>query len=222
MIFPPEKVLRKIADELPSVVADEVALPSYLHPNPLLRYVARRRVELLAEMMLKRLHGGSNVLDFGCGCGVLFTALSPACARIYGVDIHTEPAAMLIGNCGLAGVTLLTPERIAEIPDGSIDVAVCGEVLEHFDDPSEILAVFRRKLKPEGRLFVTMPTENFVYKFGRLLSGFSGEYHRINAAAIDARIRSCGFRALAHKSFPLPGPLSVYWLKEYCMDKRNG
>jgi SAM-dependent methyltransferase len=43
------------------------------------------------------------------------------------------------------------------VPDGSIDLALCTEVLEHVLEPTELLNEVRRCLRPGGRLLMTVP-----------------------------------------------------------------
>jgi ubiquinone/menaquinone biosynthesis C-methylase UbiE len=41
--------------------------------------------------------------------------------------------------------------------DGEFDVAVCGAVLEHVDDPPKAIGELRRVLKPGGLIWVEVP-----------------------------------------------------------------
>jgi SAM-dependent methyltransferase len=43
------------------------------------------------------------------------------------------------------------------LPDQSLDVILCTEVIEHVPDPMAVLKEFARLLKPGGRLFLTAP-----------------------------------------------------------------
>jgi hypothetical protein len=43
----------------------------------------------------------------------------------------------------------------------------------------------RRLLRPDGKLLVCGPTENWIYKLGRRIVGFSGEYHHRSIADIE-------------------------------------
>lgn len=43
------------------------------------------------------------------------------------------------------------------IPDGSFDIIICTEVLEHVANPFDAVKELKRMLKPEGHLFVTTP-----------------------------------------------------------------
>lgn len=196
-----------------------MAIPSYLHPNPALRWMAWRRLEVVVSA-LRRLAptkaSGSVALDFGCGSGVLFRDSLARFERVVGVDLVLAAAKALIAELGLNDVTLHSPaEAEAAVAKGSVDLIIAAEVLEHVDDLPPTLRQFQSWLKPNGRLLVSLPTENALYRLGRRLAGFSGHYHHSNAASIDKEIRAFGFRRRALSHIPAPGPFSIYWVMEY-------
>jgi 2-polyprenyl-3-methyl-5-hydroxy-6-metoxy-1,4-benzoquinol methylase len=197
-----------------------MAIPSYLHSNPALRWMAWRRLEVVVES-LKRLApankgGGSVALDFGCGSGVLFRDTLARFDSVVGVDLVLTAARALVSELGLQNVTLLTPaEADTAVAPASVDVLIAAEVLEHVDDLPPTLTQFKNWLKPGGRLLVSLPTENALYRLGRRLAGFSGHYHHSNAASIDEKICAFGFRRHKLSQIPAPGPLSIYWVMEY-------
>ncbi len=45
----PDELFSRMADELSPEDRDEMAIPSYLHPNPAMRWMAWRRVEVIAR-----------------------------------------------------------------------------------------------------------------------------------------------------------------------------
>ena len=217
----PEETVRRMASRLADGERDEVAIPSYLHRNPAMRWMAWKRVEVLADLFERvcscKLAGTRpTVMDFGCGIGVLFEAASRYADRIYGVDLVLDAAKMLVAERELTGVTLLDPVQAAEtIGAGELDIVLAAEVLEHVDPLDATLELFRTRLRPGGSLLISVPTENLLYRTGRRLAGFSGEYHHRNAAAIDRRIRDSGFERERMKKIPAGGPLAIYWVAAY-------
>ncbi len=208
--------LRDMAAALQDEDRDEMAIPSYLHPNPLLRWMAWRRVEVMAGLLAAHTPQGGRVLDYGCGTGVLFEAALARASSVVGVDLVLTAARLWRDKRGLNGVTLLSPEAAsADVEPGSVDVIVAAEVLEHIDDPTEVLAFFRRVLRPGGKLLVSLPTENALYRFGRRLAGFSGHYHESDATVVDGKIRAGGFAIEARQHIPLPGPAAIYFVGVY-------
>jgi len=204
-----------MAAQLSADDRDEMAIPSFLHKNPALRWMAWRRIEVVARLIEADCPRGGTVLDFGCGTGVLFEASATRAARIYGVDLVLDAARLWVLKRGIHQVTLVPAADVATIPDASVDLIVAAEVLEHIDDPTETLAFFRRVLKPGGALLVSLPTENRAYRLGRRLAGFSGHYHDHDAWHIDANIQRGGFARRLAKTIPGPGPLAIYLVARY-------
>jgi 2-polyprenyl-3-methyl-5-hydroxy-6-metoxy-1,4-benzoquinol methylase len=208
--------LREMAGLLSAEDRDEMAIPSFLHKNPALRWMAWKRIEVVAQLIGETCPRGGRVLDFGCGTGVLFEASLSRAAHVTGVDLVLTAANLWVERRGLTDrVTLVHAADVAAIPDQSVDLIVAAEVLEHIDDPTETLAFFRRVLKPGGSLLVSLPTENRAYRFGRRLAGFSGHYHDHDAWHIDGNIQKGGFARRLAKTIPGPGPLAIYLVARY-------
>lgn len=193
-----------------------MAIPSYLHRNPLLRSMAWWRVGLLAKRLARSAQrfGGRElrVVDFGCGSGVLFADARKVAREVIGVDQVLAAAQLLVARRGYDNVVLLTPEEAAsQIQPDSVDIILAGEVLEHIEPLDETLARFKRWLRRDGELLVTLPTESALYRMGRRLAGFDGHYHHANAASITTDLERCGFRVSVKRTIPLPDPLAIYW-----------
>jgi SAM-dependent methyltransferase len=217
----PGTLLERFADDLTVDERDEMAIPSYTHRNPVMRWMAWRRLEVMAGRLRRAFAAsqagpGGAVLDFGCGTGVLLEEASQCAEKVYGVDIVLGPARTLVEEWALTKVELLGPAEAADrIPEDGLDVIVAAQVLEHIDPLDETLALFRKWLKPGGRLLVSLPTENALYRFGRRLAGFHGEYHHHTAASSHREILAAGFRRECVKKIPAPGPLAIYWVLDY-------
>jgi predicted TPR repeat methyltransferase len=214
----PTSLLVRIGTQLDAEDRDEMAIPSYLHRNPALRWIAFRRLEVVAQRLARLLRDRARprtVLDFGCGSGVLLPEICSLAESVYGVDRVLSAARTLVAELALDHVVLLSPEELAARSDVSADVIVAAEVLEHVENLDETMQMFRRALKPGGRILVSVPTENTLYRIGRRIAGFSGHYHHANAASIDRDIRRMGFRCVWRSTIPAPGPLCIYWVLEY-------
>lgn len=217
----PRNMLTRMAEGLPPDDRDELAIPSYLHPNPLMRWMAWRRVEVVSVFLkaaCDRWRGDEEpvVMDFGCGTGVLFDEASRCAQKIYGVDVVLGPARHLVDEWELGKVILLTPEQaMMRIPEKSIDIILAAEVLEHVDPVEDTLTFFRERLKPGGVLLVSLPTEGWLYRIGRRLAGFDGKYHHSNASWVHRRVLDAGFKTARLKKIPAPGSLAIYWVIDY-------
>jgi 2-polyprenyl-3-methyl-5-hydroxy-6-metoxy-1,4-benzoquinol methylase len=114
------------------------------------------------ETAAKLIQAGDRVLDVGFGEG-------------YGADILTRSGAEYLGVELDAGMVSHARERYGlafdtydgkSIPagEGTFDVVVSFQVIEHVPEPSPWLAEIRRVLKPGGTAIFTTP--NRVYRLG--------------------------------------------------------
>ncbi|MHC1783294.1 MAG: class I SAM-dependent methyltransferase [Anaerolineaceae bacterium] len=63
----------------------EMAIPSYLHPLPLVRWLMWRRYETIASWL--ELGSDSRVLEFGCGTGVFLPTLCSNTSTVFALDL---------------------------------------------------------------------------------------------------------------------------------------
>lgn len=104
---------------------------------------------------------GKDVLDFGCGSGTLSVLAAEAGARsVIGIDLNDD----LIGQAQAFAETrkLKTPPRFVtaqdartlDLPDASVDLLLCFDVLEHVLAYDAIIPEWRRVLRPGGEIFI--------------------------------------------------------------------
>lgn len=169
--------LDRVRDAAPREVTDEVAIPSYTHRNPLMRYLFWERLASALEWIDSLAPRPTSLLDFGSGVGLLFPALTRRGIGITACDIHPEIAAAAAKHFGAHVDVVDARQGLGSVSAGSVDVVLALDVLEHVPDVPSLGVEFRRILRPEGRLLCSLPTENLLYRVGRRLAGFSGAYH---------------------------------------------
>jgi len=186
---------------------DEMAIPSYLHWNPLIRWLMWRRYEVVAD--LAELAPWKHVLEFGCGIGLFLPTLAARAGTVYAVDRFPEFAKALAASRGLRVTFLDTVEAVA---DATLDVIVAADVMEHLESPRQWAALFRRKLAPGGRLVVSGPTETPIYQLGRIAAGFAGkgDYHHTNVTGLCDDITAVGFRLVGGRGLPFAVPPHLF------------
>ncbi len=127
------------------------------HPSQIWTRGLERRLALVRRHVDL---GGKRILDIGCGVGAFARRLREFSPHVYGVDIDAERVAeggREVPNLGLA-VGEYLPFR-----DGSFDVVLLHEVLEHVTDDRATLVQARRVLAPGGRIVIFCP--NRLYPF---------------------------------------------------------
>ena len=97
-----------------------------------------------------------RLLEVGCGDGYLLRAAEARGYDVVGVDL--SGAAAERARAGLARGRVLVGELPnVDLPDGSFDVAVLADVIEHAHDPRLLLESVWRRLKPGGLLLIATP-----------------------------------------------------------------
>jgi len=127
--------------------------------NPF-KYSIGTRVRDRIFLRMLELAPQDSVIDIGCGLGY-FTNLIAQTASCIGVDIDQS----CISHCQkhLKGTYLLSDVRSLPFSDEVFDKAICTEVLEHFEDPGEVLRETRRILRPRGTLIASVPCSAGVF-----------------------------------------------------------
>jgi 2-polyprenyl-3-methyl-5-hydroxy-6-metoxy-1,4-benzoquinol methylase len=214
-------LLREVAHVEPDAAQrDEMAGPSYLHAIPLVRWVFWKRLDVVTRYLTADAGAYTSGLDFGCGLGVMLPTLSAMSQHVYATDLVMAPARRLAAALHLDNVAFVEPAELgARIAPGSLDFVVSTDVLEHVDDLPAVVDRFHALLKPGGRLVVSGPTENAIYKVGRVLAGFGGkgDYHHTDIHRIHAHITrpGSGFLVSGRRVLPFPPVVEAFYIYSY-------
>jgi 2-polyprenyl-6-hydroxyphenyl methylase/3-demethylubiquinone-9 3-methyltransferase len=96
---------------------------------------------------------GLNIVDVGCGGGLLAEELAGAGANVIGVDPSEASLAAAREHAHGGGLKIDYRSGVAEdvpVEDGWADAVVCCDVLEHVDDAGKAVAEAARVLRPGG------------------------------------------------------------------------
>ncbi len=110
------------------------------------------------------------MLDVGCSTGYLARPLVERGCTVVGIELDEAAAAVARDIC--VDVLVGNVEEL-ELPfsNGSFDVVLCGDVIEHLRDPRRFLDRVRPLLRGDGRLVLTTPNvANWTIRLG-LLAG---------------------------------------------------
>src|SRR5712675_3481199 len=119
--------------------------------------------DLLNEHMARyafaaRLSRRKQVLDAGCGAGYGSAELARAAAGVLGVDNSAEAVAFARAEYAAPNLRFEEADCLALPPaDGSIDLVVAFEVIEHLEDWRGFLLEARRVLAASGQFIVSTP-----------------------------------------------------------------
>ena len=200
--------LRAATAALSTADRAEMAVPSYSHPNPLIRWLFWQRLD--TAFRFADLKPGASVLDFGTGSGILLPSLATVAKRIVATDVELAPSQATAAARSINVEFVRVPDfpKWTTTNPGALDCIFALDVLEHVeaDELKDLSGQFRSLLRPGGRLIVSGPTETVFYKLGRAVAGFKNEYHHRNIFDID-RVLVTQWR-IAQRTylprFPLP------------------
>lgn len=107
---------------------------------------------------------GKNVLDVGCGGGILAESMAREGAKVTGLDIGAETLTVArlhaLENDVVLKYRQETVEAHAEANPDTYDVVTCMEMLEHVPDPESIVRACARLVKPSGEVFFSTLNRN--------------------------------------------------------------
>jgi len=122
-------------------------------------------VDLLNEHMARyafaaRLAHGKRVLDAGCGAGYGSAELARTADSVTGIDCAVEAVEFARANYRLPNLRF-DQASCTELPhaDGTFDLVVAFEVIEHLDHWREFLLEARRVLAASGQFIVSTPNK---------------------------------------------------------------
>lgn len=106
-----------------------------------------------------------KILDVGCASGWFLSEVSRAFpkASCHGVDLYKE--AISYGSKRYKKLHLKQADaHILPFDDSVFDTIICCEVLEHVENPKQVLKEIRRVMTSDGSLVVEIDSGNFLFK----------------------------------------------------------
>lgn len=118
---------------------------------------AHLRTDPMLDIVRGRLRPGCTVLDVGCGAGTVAHLLAETGAAVDGIEPDVDLTAAASERVRHLHVgTLQTAVDDSELRD-EYDVVLLIDVVEHFADPLEALALATDRLGPDGRILLFLP-----------------------------------------------------------------
>ncbi|HWK04092.1 MAG TPA: methyltransferase domain-containing protein [Puia sp.] len=117
-----------------------------------------KRLNFIVDVLRKRLPQGAEVLDVGCGNGVISRSLGEQGFTVRGIDVSDKAIAKAMSLNTFPNVRFEVVSAEKLVAEGNRYYAViCSEVLEHLKDPGLLLEGLNKSLHPQGVLIVTVP-----------------------------------------------------------------
>jgi 2-polyprenyl-3-methyl-5-hydroxy-6-metoxy-1,4-benzoquinol methylase len=122
------------------------------------RIADKKRLEFILDAIVKNIPAGEEILDVGCGNGIITAAVGKSGFIVTGIDSSEKAIAAAQSSNDLPNVkfVVVAAGELAVQP-GKFAAIICSEVLEHLHDPSSLLDVLKQSLKNNGILVVTVP-----------------------------------------------------------------
>jgi len=163
---------------------------------------------------------GKEVLDVGCGGGILAESMAARGAAVTGIDLAEKPLKVAKLHLLESGIKVdyrcVAVETLAAERPGSFDVVTCMEMLEHVPSPGSVVRACARLVKPGGAVvFATINRNPKSFLFAvvgaeyvlNLLPRGTHEYARfirpseLARMAREAGLAVSGFTGMSYNPF---------------------
>jgi SAM-dependent methyltransferase len=159
--------------------------------------IGRWYVTRFVEDVAQRLPKGASILDAGAGESV-YKKLFTHC-EYKAIDLAVGESRWNYSNLDYVG-----PLHEMPIADEVFDAVLCTQVLEHLEWPRESVKEMYRVLKPDGKLFMTVPMAQNEHQVPY-------DFFRYTSYGLESICKHSGFQSV--KIIPLGG-VWVRWAYE--------
>lgn len=108
--------------------------------------------------LIHRLSSGRELMDFGAGTGYFLDHMRQRGYTVHGVEIDSGARAFAQKKFGIHidGIDTFYESKAQE----AYDVITMWHVLEHIEDPHDLLQRLHRMLRPGGKMLIALPNHN--------------------------------------------------------------
>ncbi|SEH05398.1 class I SAM-dependent methyltransferase [Candidatus Venteria ishoeyi] len=120
-----------------------------------------KRLNFIIKTLQQYLPQGAEVLDVGCGNGVISRSLGANGFNVKGIDISEKTIAKAKSLNTFSNVSFEVCSAEQLVASGKkYHAVICSEVLEHLNEPDKLLQTLHETIHDSGVLIVTVPNGN--------------------------------------------------------------
>ena len=146
----------------------------------------RARRDVLRELIRRRIRlpEDARLLEVGCGTGHNFQMLRDF-GRLDALEVDGEAREIASRRLGHAVMDAPLPQ-LSGVPTGAYDLIAMLDVLEHIDDDRAALKALAARLRPNGRLLITVPAHPWMWSAHDEVNHHKRRYTRRTLRAVVA------------------------------------
>jgi len=152
-------------------------------------YTARRRI--LSAVITRHIRPApdARILEIGCGTGHNVPMLR-GFGTVDAVELDDDARAVASDRLGIAVAKAALPS-LDGLPEGQYDLIALLDVIEHVEQDREGLASIRRRLRPGGRILITVPAHQWMWSAHDRLNH---HFRRYSAKSLRSLVEGSGLR----------------------------
>jgi SAM-dependent methyltransferase len=151
----------------------------------------RARRDILADLIARNipLPADARILEIGCGTGHNLEMLGRF-GRVDGLEVDDAARALASSRLGHPVMAAPLPE-LSGVEEHAYDMVAILDVLEHIGPDREALESMARRLKPGGRILITVPAHPWMWSAHDVVNHHKRRYTR---ATLRAVIEAAGLK----------------------------
>ena len=179
------------------------------------------RLQIFVEAVKETTKAPAQVLDFGCGPGIISVELSRLGYHVLGLDGSVEMVRMCQARAEKLGLKNIRFDRHGaegvQLPAEFFDAVVCSSVVEYVVEDMALISKLIASLKPGGQLIISVPnvgslmgkTEDAVRSLKRATGAGRGRHlsyslRRYHKSEFCSELNRMGLANIQCKSFEFP------------------
>ena len=180
--------------DLPAATIDEIYRRQALTNRPVSTAMSQRYETLIESLGRQRLVG-KRILEVGGGTGSLAMLLAGLGSDVTVVEPNEALPELMAGAEG--EIRLINAFFGPETLDETFDGVICRQVVEHIADVRPFVRALGAAVKPDGFLYVEVPTLEYIAETGAYMDVHVQHLHYLDAAARARLLTDAGLKVVA-------------------------